>query len=109
MSGFEQSYKEVTAIGSHTSEPSPEDVEQQRIDTVVNNFDLDRREALRILSGRVLAALHEVRLSRDETIPEAQKNKLTGTLAELVDAVEKLLSYERASSDDLEPTTEVAA
>ena len=109
MSEFQQVHAEVTAIGSHTSEPSPEDVEQQRIDTVVNNFDLDRREALRILSGRVLAALHEVRLSRDETIPEGQRDKLTETMAELVIAVDKLLGYERAATDGLEPTTEVAA
>ena len=109
MSEFQQVHAEVTTIDSHPGEPSPEEIEKLRIDTVIADFDRDRREALRVSSGRVLAALHDVRLSRDESIPEDQKNKLTGTLAELVDAVERLLSYERASSDDLEPTTEVAA
>lgn len=109
MSEFQQVHAEVPTIDSRPGELSPEEIEELRIDTVIADFDRDRREALRVSSGRVLAALHDVRLSRNETIPEDQKNKLTETVAELVIAVDKLLSYERASSDDLEPTTEVAA
>lgn len=106
MSEYQPAHKTTDSL---PVELSPEALEQQRIDTVLDAFDQDRRDALRILSGRVLAALHDVRLSRDETIPEAEKNRLTGALAELTAAAERLLNYEQAGAGSLEQATVVAA